>query len=129
VYVCDKAIRDEGTSYHYVSHGKYAHPDKKLTEQIATMLEKKKISFKKGTTWTIDAPYRETKSEVEQYKKEGVKTVEMEASALFVLGKVRKVKCAAIFVVSDVLGKKWKPNFNESHVRRKLNQVVEAVVG
>jgi purine-nucleoside phosphorylase len=64
----------------------------------------------------IDAPYRETGSEVRQYRKEGVLTVEMEAAALFAAGKCRGAQVASLFSVSDLLSKlPWKPGF---HVRR-----------
>jgi len=65
-------------------------------------LERNKVGFIKGPTWTTDAPYMETKQEIRLYKKEGIKTVEMEAAALFAVAKRRKFKAAAIFWISDV---------------------------
>ena len=127
-FLCDKAIRDEGTSYHYLPHGDYAYPDKALTEKLSTSLKKKGIAFEKGTTWTIDAPYRESKAEVRQYAKEKVATVEMEASALFAVASYRKVKIASAFVVSDILGKEWAPNFHRFDVRKAQNNLLDAAV-
>ena len=129
IFLCEKAIRDEGTSYHYMPHGTFSYPDKKLTRRFEKYLTKNKIDFKKATTWTIDAPYRETKAEVNHYKKQGVKTVEMEASALFAVAKIRNVKIAAAFVVSDVLGEeKWDPQFDSKHVKQKLNKLLDVAV-
>lgn len=125
-FLCDRAIRDEGASLHYRQYEKYSYPDKSLTEKLGKSMIKQDMEFKRSTTWTIDAPYRETKAEIKQYKKEGVKTVEMEASALFVVAKIRKVKIASAFVVSDVLGeKKWDPQFDAKHVNQKLNQLID----
>jgi uridine phosphorylase len=128
IFLCERAIRDEGTSHHYVTHGKYAYPDAVLTRRLERSLKAASIPFSRGTTWTIDAPYRETKAEVEKYRREGVKTVEMEASALFTVAKVRKVKIASAFVVSDVLGRKWEPRFHKTEVKRTLHRVLDAAI-
>lgn len=128
LFLCDRAIRDEGTSHHYYPHGKYSHPDKGLTEKFAHSIEKHGINYEKATTWTIDAPYRETKAEIAQYKKEGVATVEMEASALFAVAKYRKVKIVSAFVVSDILGKKWEPKVHHTNVKRKLNKLLDIAI-
>jgi uridine phosphorylase len=126
-FLCDKAIRDEGTSQHYVPHEKFSYPDKALTERLGKYMRKHDIKFQQGTNWTIDAPYRETKAEIKHYKKEGVKTVEMEASALFVVAKVRKVKIASAFVVSDLLEEeKWDPQFDAKHVNKNLHKLFDA---
>lgn len=107
VFVCSKALRDEGTSYHYEKHGDYSYPDKELKDKVKSFFNKKGLEFQEGASWTIDALYRETKKEVERYSKMGICTVEMESSALFTIAKYRKVKLASIFIVRDVLGKKW----------------------
>lgn len=128
IFLCDKALRDEGTSYHYLPHGHFTFPDKELTRKLGESIKKAGLKYEQGTTWTIDAPYRETKAEVKHYKKRGVKTVEMEASALFAVAKVRKVKIAAAFVVSDILGKVWEPKFHKRSVRAGLNNLIDAGV-
>ena len=128
IFLCNKALRDEGTSYHYIPHGKFTHPDKKLTEKLGKAIENKGLEYFEGTTWTIDAPYRETKAEIEHYAKKGISTVEMEASALFAVAKCRKVKIASAFVVSDVLGKKWKPKFNHHKIKKSLNLLFDAAI-
>ncbi len=128
-FLCDKAIRDEGTSYHYISHSDFIYPDSELTKRFSKSLNKNKVTFKTGPTWTIDAPYRETKKEIAHYKKLGICTVEMEASALFAVAKVRNVKIAAAFVVSDVLGEnKWGPQFNSKQVKQNLNKLLDVGV-
>jgi uridine phosphorylase len=128
-YLCDRAIRDEGTSYHYLPHGAYTYPDRRLTSDFGRYLVKKKLICQKGTTWTVDAPYRETKAEVQHYKRKGVKTVDMETSALFAVAKFRKVKIASAFVVSDILGEdRWDPQFDAKHVTSKLNELFDAAL-
>jgi len=128
VFLCDRAIRDEGTSSHYMAHEKYSYPNKSLTRRLAKALQENEIEHETATTWTIDTPYMETKAEVNQYKKEGVATVEMEASALFAVAKLRKVKIASAFVVSDVLGEKWEPKFHHVNVKSMQNKMIDAAV-
>jgi uridine phosphorylase len=126
IFLCERAIRDEGTSSHYQAHEKYSFPDKKLTNILGESLAQLGLDFERSTSWTIDAPYRETSAELFHYKKEGVATVEMEASALFAVAKYRKVKIASAFVVSDVLGEKWEPKFHHMNTKQGLNKLVEA---
>jgi len=127
-FLCEKALRDEGTSYHYITHGDFSYPDEKLTERLGKSLDKLNIKYEKAPTWTIDAPYRETKAEISEYKKKGIATVEMEASALFAVAKFRKVKIASAFVVSDVLGEKWEPNFHKIDVKKGLNKLFDSAL-
>lgn len=129
VFLCDKAVRDEGTSHHYIPDSIYSYPNEKLTERLEKELIKAKIEYRIGATWTIDAPYRETKKEIAHYKRIGVKTVEMEASALFAVAQVRKIKIASIFVVSDILGEKWEPQFHKLSLKKTLNKVLEVCLG
>ena len=111
--VCEKAIRDEGTSYHYLKPSKYAYASKEITKNIKKALDKLGIKYSTGTSWTIDAPYRETVAEAKKYQSEGVATVEMEASALFAVAQYRNVEIGAIFTASDSLAElKWKPSFH-----------------
>ncbi len=102
--VCEKAIRDEGTSHHYLKPSKYAYASKVMTQRIENALDALKQKYFVGTSWTVDAPYRETVAEARQYQKEGVATVEMEASALFAVAQYRGVEIGAMFTISDFPG-------------------------
>jgi uridine phosphorylase len=129
IFLCDKALRDEGTSYHYISHGHYSYPDEKLTKRLGKFIEKQELGYNVGSTWTIDAPYRETLKEIRKYSKEGIKTVEMEASALFAVAKIRKAKVASAFVVSDTLFEKERVSLMEDiDFKKALNKLADAAV-
>jgi len=119
--LCDRAIRDEGTSHHYVESSKYAYASKVMIENIKESLNKFNQEYFVGTSWTIDAPYRETVAEARQYQSEGVATVEMEASALFVVAEYRKVDLGAIFTISDSLAElEWNPKFHSKKTKQGL---------
>lgn len=127
VVLCTSAIRDEGTSYHYSDNGNIAYPDRILTEEIEETLSNLDYPFKKGQTWTTDAPYRETKAEVQKMQQQGVLTVEMEASALFTLGKVKQVEVASLLTVSDLLGDlTWKPGFKLEKTAKGRDKIIFA---
>ena len=83
------AVRDEGTSYHYLSPEKPAL----LNDQLAYFLNgnnpKEDCPFFNATSWTTDAPYRETRSVINIMMKANVTCVEMEASALYALSEVK----------------------------------------
>lgn len=111
--VCEKAVRDEGTSYHYLKPSKYAYASETMTERIKRALDSFGQKYTIGTSWTVDAPYRETVAEARQYQKEGVATVEMESSALFAVAQYRGAEIGAIFTISDSLAElQWSPKFH-----------------
>ncbi|MHA2104992.1 MAG: nucleoside phosphorylase [Candidatus Hodarchaeales archaeon] len=115
LFICTHALRDEGTSYHYLSpDSKYSYASERLVNHIRKKLIKNNVSFTEGSSWTIDAPYRETIEEIKHYQNEGITTVDMEASALFALGAYRKIDVGALFVISDILSSTdWKPAFHK----------------
>lgn len=121
IILCSKAIRDEGTSHHYLKKSKYAYPSKNLKSNIKKILDGSGKKYFEGVSWTIDAPYRETVVEARKYQGEGVLTVEMEASALFSVAKYRGVEIAAVFTISDSLAElEWQPNFDSEETRKTL---------
>ena len=129
IVVCDRAIRDEGASHHYLASSKYVLADKGLADELAGAIRKRGGTCTLGTTWTTDAPYRETREEVEQYQAEGVKTVEMESAGLFVVGQVRQVPTASVVVVMDSLATyEWKVPERLDDIQRSLEIVYTAAI-
>jgi uridine phosphorylase len=129
IIICERAIRDEGTSHHYLPASKYAHADRGMAQQISDWLDKANLPHRPGATWTTDAPYRETEAEVRQYQAEGVLTVEMEAAALFALGEVHHVATGAVFVIGDRLARlHWEAPEDINTVERVLEEVYSAII-
>jgi uridine phosphorylase len=127
--ICDGAVRDEGLSHHYLPPARYALPSASLTEALADALAARGQEFKRGTTWTIDAPYRETAEELRHYRDEGVLTVEMEAAAVFAVAQHRAFEAAAAFVLSDTLTETdWTPDFASPQILRGLDILVAAAI-
>ena len=117
------AIRDEGTSYHYLPPGSEVLADPRATDAIEAALQERNVPYLKTKTWTTDAIYRETRSKVQQRKDEGCLTVEMEAAAFFAVARYRRVIFGQILYGGDDLGAdQWDSRGWENHagVREKL---------
>jgi uridine phosphorylase len=109
IIVIDKAIRDEGTSYHYLPPAKYVDADSALADKLVQAIHTRGGKCSRGATWTTDAPFRETIEEIRQYQAEGVKTVEMESAGLFTVGQVRNIPTASIVIGMDKLAEyRWQ---------------------
>lgn len=128
VFICSKAVRDEGTSHHYLPSEKWAFPDVGLSQRLAESFRQNGLDFTLAPGWTTDAPYRETRTEIANYRVEGVATVDMEASALFSVAKFRGVKIASAFAVSDILGEKWDPQFHKLDLKLALRKILDCAV-
>jgi uridine phosphorylase len=82
-----------------------------------------------GTTWTTDAPYRETREEVIKYQAEGVKTVEMESAGLFTVGQVREVQTASVVIGMDSLASlQWQTPEHLDGIMHSLEIVYAAAI-
>lgn len=84
------SIRDEGTSYHYLPPERQALINPQLFQALNAEEEKSECPYFNGTSWTTDAPFRETSSAIGEMKKMNITCVEMEAAALYVLAEVKK---------------------------------------
>ncbi len=127
IVVCNQAIRDEGTSYHYLPPARSVEASPALVQQVCAALSARGLPYSIGVSWTTDAPFRETCGEVERYRAEGVETVEMEAAALFAAGQRLNVETAAVMVIGDRLADLvWQPT-EASAWRPSLVAVAAAV--
>jgi len=123
------AIAEEGTSKHYPVRKKNPGTDPGLSQVLEQALEQEGLSFRKGTVWTTDAPYRETASKVKTYKGKGVLAVEMEMSALITLAAYRSVMVSGLLVVSDELfDLKWHRGFSSPVFRKRCQQAGNLLV-
>ncbi len=110
IVVPTSAIRDEGTSYHYLAPSREVHPSPLAVEAIIQTLDLHGCSYTQGMTWTTDAFYRETKAKVAKRKSEGCITVEMEAAAFFAVAQFRGVQIGQLlYGGDDVGGIEWDP--------------------
>ncbi len=99
----DKALRDEGTSYHYAPPARFSHAALGLLEALDGAFAAMAVPVHRGGTWTTDAPFRETAAAIEARKAEGLLAVEMEAAALYALAAAtgHRIVCLA-FVTNQM---------------------------
>lgn len=129
ILVCNRAIRDEGVSHHYLPAGKYIEGDGSLQSQLESALTAHGVGFEIGPSWTTDAPYRETHAEIKAYQAEGVVAAEMEAAAMFAVGQALGVRTTAAFVLSDLLIlDEWQPPQNIEAVMGSFKLLYAAIL-
>src|SRR6266550_6724960 len=117
------AIRDEGTSYHYLPPGREVSASSEGVAVLETVLKAHDVEYMLSKTWTTDAIYRETAAKVQRRKAEGCLTVEMEAAAFFAVAHFRRVQFAQVlYSGDDVSGSEWDYRHWDKHtsVREKL---------
>lgn len=108
VVVPGSAVRDEGTSYHYVAPSREIAADPAVVEAIAATLRRHRVEFQVGKTWTTDGLYRETRTRIARRKAEGCLTVEMECAAFLAVAQFRGVRFGQLLATGDdVSGQEW----------------------
>jgi len=85
----EKALRDEGTSYHYLPPAEFSSASTAVIAAMSGAFIGLRVPVERGATWTTDAPYRETSSTIEAMKAKGLLAVEMEAAALYAFAEAR----------------------------------------
>ena len=91
----ERALRDEGTSYHYLSASNYVEADPETLSRVQNRMTNAGLTINRAATWTTDAPYRETATRIAFCRKHGIVAVEMEAAGLLAFASAgkRKVVC------------------------------------
>jgi uridine phosphorylase len=123
IVVPTAAVRDEGTSYHYLPPGHEAHASPEAIAAIEAVLQAHSCDYVLGKTWTTDAIYRETAAKVQRRRAEGCLTVEMEAASFFAIAQFRHVLFGQLlYSGDDVSSEKWDSRRWNEHtsVREKL---------
>jgi uridine phosphorylase len=100
----DRALRDEGTSYHYAPAAEFGEADPALLSLAADALKAAGLRAAIGASWTTDAPFRETAEAIEAARQRGILAVEMEAAALYSFALARRVNVLCIAHVTNSMG-------------------------
>jgi uridine phosphorylase len=101
--IINRALRDEGTSYHYVAPAEYAEADPRLVKIAADALGGTAQHVVVGATWTTDAPFRETADAIDLAKSKGALAVEMEAAALYAFAASAKARVLCLAHVTNTM--------------------------
>ena len=103
VVVIDEAVRDEGTSYHYLPATRSVRASEEVTAVITHALDRRRVPYITSKSWTTDGIYRETEAKRAARIKEGCAVVEMEAAALFAVAQFRQVQIGQVVYGGDLV--------------------------
>jgi len=127
--VIDRALRDEGTSYHYAAPAQFADADPQMIALGRNAVAAAGFPEIAGASWTTDAPFRETAAALEAARALGILTVEMEAAALYSFAAARRARVLCFAHVTNTMGQAdidfEKGEGDGAHASLKL---IEAVV-
>lgn len=106
--VIDRALRDEGTSYHYAPPCAFAEAHPQLVAVAIDALQREGLQVFAGASWTTDAPFRETAAAIARARALGVLAVEMEAAALYAFARARDASVLCLAHVTNAMGQGWQ---------------------
>ncbi len=90
VVLIEHALRDEGTSYHYLPPTAYSSLSPALRAMILQHWDQTRLRLHAGSSWTTDAPFRETEAMLAWGREQGLLAIEMEAAALYALAEAKQ---------------------------------------
>lgn len=101
--VVTSAVRDEGTSFHYLPPAEKVHCSTPITNVLKEEVRQLGSAVVEGSVWTTDAPYRETTAQLQRYAAAGVLAVEMQAASLFAFAIARKASVGVVAHVTNAV--------------------------
>jgi uridine phosphorylase len=110
----DRALRDEGTSYHYQPPAAYSHAPEALIGVLEDAFDDLDVPVLRGATWTTDAPFRETDDAIDAMRQRGLLAVEMEAAALYAFARARGKAVICFAHVTNQIGR-IEGDFEKGH--------------
>lgn len=126
-----KALRDEGTSYHYAPPSRFIELDRSVIAAIGQTLSENSLRYREVMTWTTDGFYRETREKVAYRRSEGCSVVEIECSALAACAKFRGVSWGMLLYTADSLANIEKYDargFGDGSTKYALRLCLEAIL-
>jgi uridine phosphorylase len=103
--IIDRALRDEGASYHYLPPSDYSEADPALVRLAREAFAHSTIAVEIGASWTTDAPFRETQEAIEAATQQGILAVEMEAAGLYAFAAARAKPVLCFAHVTNQMGR------------------------
>lgn len=121
ILLATSAVRDEGTSYHYLPPAREVAIKESVREKMVKCLQDENEDYLEIKTWTTDASFRETPDKVEMRRQEGCATVEMECAAYYAVAEFKGLDCALLLYAGDVVHKEgW--DYRNWHSRNDMRE-------
>ncbi|GAA4895052.1 nucleoside phosphorylase [Actinomycetospora straminea] len=99
----DRALRDEGTSHHYLPQARWSRLDNGLAKRMDEAFDQLPEPVLSGPSWTTDAPYRETRTAIAAAEEEGIACVEMEAASLYAYAEARRADVVCLAHITNTM--------------------------
>lgn len=133
VVLLERALRDEGTSYHYLPPSRYSELRPDLHMLIQSAWNQTRLPLHCGASWTTDAPFRETEAAIAAHRAEGIVAVEMEAAALYALAQAKSYPIVCFAHVTNQMAQQGDdfekgPNQGSHTALMVIQQVAQAWV-
>jgi uridine phosphorylase len=127
--IIDRALRDEGTSYHYAAPSDFGEADPHLVAMAAEALRESGLTVLVGASWTTDAPFRETAEAIASARARGALAVEMEGAALYTFARAARVQVLCLAHVTNTMGRTER-DFEKGDVDGTADalRVLEAII-
>lgn len=129
-----RALRDEGTSFHYAPASRWLDLDPEMVDACEQAVLTAGYGASRVATWTTDAFYRETRGKIAARLAEGCTVVDMECSALVACARFRGTRFGQILFTADTLvdnvhdGRGWGRATHATALQLALDAVVSAPV-
>jgi len=121
ILLATAAVRDEGTSYHYLPPAREVVINESVRQKMVACLQAENQDFLEIKTWTTDASFRETPDKVEMRRREGCATVEMECAAYYAVAQFKGLECAELLYAGDVVHREgW--DYRNWHARNDMRE-------
>jgi purine-nucleoside phosphorylase len=128
--VIERALRDEGTSYHYAPPAEFADADPRLIRAAKHAAKVSHIQAFVGASWTTDAPFRETAEAVAHARASDILAVEMEAAALYTFARAKSAAVLCIAHVTNNMGRAGQDfEKGEADGTQQSLQLLEGIIG
>jgi hypothetical protein len=126
--VIEQALRDEGTSLHYLPASRWSYLSADIRDRLADLVVPGAPPILHGSTWTTDAPFRETARDVARHRAAGILGVEMEAAALYAYAEATGNAVLCLAHLTNELGSEGDFEKGASDGAEDALQVIEAVL-
>jgi uridine phosphorylase len=126
--VIERALRDEGTSLHYLPESVWSELRADMRMRLGDLSVPGAPPILYGSTWTTDAPFRETAADVARHRDAGILGVEMEAAALYAYAAATGNAVLCLAHLTNELGGEGDFEKGASDGAEDALQVIEAVL-